>query len=351
VNRLLIIAASKGGAQLARRLRLGLEVTVKTISTLGDFEVGVVVPLRYVVDDEAGYPSGGMAKLWQEQWESCHGIIFIGAAGIAVRMVAPLLEGKFLDPAVIVIDEAGRHAISLLSGHWGGGNSLTLEVATIIGADPVITTATDTLALPAFDVIAKEQSLVPVPFTAFRQANAAIVNGDSISIVGAKLPGEWPEQVRFYQDIDSVPQDGSYTVAVGPYVLARAALSLVPKCIFAGIGCRRGISPDEIQDALLRAFNDAGCHLEALAGVATITLKADEAGLLAAVDSLGLPVTFYTSEELAAVDGLHASDFVRQIAGCAGVSEQAAYLASGQGSVLLRRQVYGRVTVALALGA
>ena len=364
VNELLIIAASRGGAELGRRLRdlwqasagdagaeaSGVASGARGGSALPDSAAVVLaVPQRYRLGEEKGYEAGGMAALWREHWESCRAIIFIGAAGIAVRMLAPLLEGKFLDPAVVVIDESGGHAISLLSGHWGGGNDLTREVAALLGADPVITTASDTLALPAFDVVARQLGLAPVPFTAFAKANGALVNGDSISVMGRRLPGEWPEWVKFIPAGESWPADGSYRIAVGHQICPSAHLVLVPKVVFAGIGCRRGVAAEEVEAALVQGLAEAGCLMEALAGIASITIKEDESGLLAAAAALAVPLQFYPAEELAQVDGLHTSDFVRGVTGCAGVSEQAAFLASGRGQLILRRQTYGRVTVALAV--
>ncbi len=312
--------------------------------------IDLAVPQRYALEDENGYASGQMKALWQQEWEVRRGIIFIGAAGIAVRMAAPLLEGKFLDPAVLVIDEAGQHVISLLSGHWGGGNDLARQVALALGAVPVITTATDTLALPAFDLAAKELKLTPVPFTAFRQANAAIVNEEPVSVIGGILPGNWPDNISFYPAAEKFPEDGSYRISCGFRRRIGTQLALVPHCVFAGIGCRRGVSPEEIQAAVVQAFGDANSYMEALAGAATVTLKQDETGLLQGMAELKLPLVFYSPEELSQVDGLYTSDFVRQIAGCSGVSEQAAFLLSGGGELLLRRRVYGRVTVALAIG-
>jgi cobalt-precorrin 5A hydrolase len=110
------------------------------------------------------------------------GHIFIMSTGIVVRVIAPLIRHKTEDPAVVVVDDRGMHAISLLSGHLGGANELAQKIAGIIGAKPVITTATDVNLVPAIDVLAKEKSLFIENPEAIKTVNMALLRGDKIHV-------------------------------------------------------------------------------------------------------------------------------------------------------------------------
>jgi cobalt-precorrin 5A hydrolase len=194
------------------------------------------------------------------------GFVFVMAVGIVVRMVGRCAESKFKDPAVVVVDEAGRYAISLLSGHEGGANKLAHSVAMIAGAEPVVTTATE--------------------------ANKKIV---------------------------------------------------------VGVGCRRGVPSREIVTAVTAALERCSLKPADVRVVASITLKRNEAGLIAAAEEMGIPLRFFRTEEIAEVKAEYSrSEFVKEKIGVEGVCEPCALLAGRSAHILLPKTVFGQVTVAVA---
>lgn len=271
------------------------------------------------------------------------GIVFIGAAGIAVRAVAPYLKSKTSDPAVVVVDETGRFAVSLLSGHLGGANALAEKVAGIIGALPVITTATDRNGLFAVDVFAKQNSLFITDMIRAKEVSAALLAG---------------EAVGFCSDLPLLsalpPELGGQNAAIGIAVTAKpgfspfpSTLHLIPRRITAGIGCRRGKDPRMLEQFLLQVLEREQILPEQLCGIASIDLKKDEQGILKLCEKYHLPFITYSSEQLMAVQGdFSASDFVKSQVGVDCVCERAAVLAGG--SLVCRKQVSDGITIALA---
>ncbi|WP_242851032.1 cobalt-precorrin 5A hydrolase [Clostridium sp. L74] len=122
-------------------------------------------------------------KIVEKSFKEYDVVIFISSTGIAVRAIAPFIQSKDKDPAVIVINSTGKYAISLLSGHLGGANKLTEKIAKIIGAEPIITTATDNLNIKAPDIIAKENNLVIEDLKKAKDIAALLVNGEKVAFI------------------------------------------------------------------------------------------------------------------------------------------------------------------------
>lgn len=271
-----------------------------------------------------------------------NGLIFVGAAGIAVRAIAPYVKSKTCDPAVVVLEEKGRFVIPILSGHLGGANDLARRIARLCGAVPVITTATDVNGCFPVDQWARCQGL-------------AVENPQRIKLVSSKvLAGE---RVSFRSDY---PVRGSLPDGIVPaqeetcdiHITARCepeeALKLIPPVITLGVGCRRGTSMEALEEAFQTVLTREGRSKEAVYQVCTIDLKQDEAGLLAFCRRHGLPLMVFSPEELAKVPGeFPASDFVRQVTGVDNVCQRAAVLGSG-GCLLGERYQNNGVTMALA---
>lgn len=140
-------------------------------------ELAAKMPASLVLSQEKG-----VARLLAEHWREMDGFVCIMASGIVVRAIAPLLQGKEYDPCVVVMDEKGRHAVSLLSGHLGGGNDLARRVAALLGGEAVITTASDTLGLAPLDLWAREQELVCESKQGLTHASARLVNSGTLNI-------------------------------------------------------------------------------------------------------------------------------------------------------------------------
>ncbi len=284
------------------------------------------------------------------------GHVFVMAAGIVVRIIAPLLHGKTEDPAVVVVDEAGRWAVSLVSGHIGGANRLAERVAAICGAEPVITTATDVRGVPALDALAAERGLAIENPAAIKAVSMALLNGDS---VWWHDPGNWltdlvPERWRRPMAFDSAGRplaaDGvGVFVAEARLDLPAPILVLRPASLVAGVGCNRGTDAGEILDLLASVLEARRLSPMSLASLATIDLKRNEPGLTAAAAALNVPICYFSAEALARASGTGPSSAVvfRHV-GVGNVCEAAAILAAAPGSLMIPKHKSANATVAIA---
>lgn len=261
-----------------------------------------------------GYEDGpGLRESTARWFPQADALVFFAAAGIAVRCIAPFVRDKFRDPAVLSVDENGKFAIALLSGHVGGANRLCLLLAGVLGAQPVITTATDGRGLFAADVYASENGLFLHDREAARRASARLLAGETLSMYWEDaFAGGW---------IRAGAQGGSWIPGAGSGIRVAAgrgsadilvtcrrlagdlpgALYLVPRAVTLGIGCRRGTSCEAIEAAVGQVLGRTGVFRQALCGIASIDLKRGEPGLHAFAQKEGLPLTFYTAQELGEV--------------------------------------------------
>lgn len=279
------------------------------------------------------------------EWNRSDALVFVGATGIAVRSVAPFLVHKSEDPAVIVADERGFHCISLLSGHIGGANALALRIARGIGADPVITTATDVNGVFAVDSWAVSQGMAVANPGAVKAFSSALLRGEDVQVWSAVgIDGEPPAHVSTAGSPEGA--DAIVDFRVRAVEGTQAPLLLVPKMLVAGIGCRRGTPQDTLERRLSELCGREGIEPRALAVVATIDVKADEAGLLGLCASQGLEMRCFTAGELDSQEGdFHSSDFVRRTVGTDNVCERAVVAAGGR--LLVRRDASEGVTLAI----
>lgn len=292
----------------------------------------------------------------REMFAAMDALIFIGATGIAVRAIAPLVQDKFYDPAVLVMDELGQFCIPLLSGHVGGANELAETISRLIGSQAVITTATDVNHQFAVDVFARKNGLKIADRELAKEISAELLTGRKVGFFtdflwNGTLPkglceGQFCDRnIQITINTDSL-KDRSETCSG-----EKDILRLVPPVIILGIGCRKGTPAGQIQAAIHQLLKEQNLHPLSIAAVATIDLKKEEPGLLAAAKALQIPVICYSSEELAAVPGDFAeSAFVKQITGVGNVCERAALKAARErgGYLVCHKTVYDGVTVAAA---
>lgn len=302
-------------------------------------------------------PDCALSELVRSIWHDYGNFVFIMAAGIVVRLVAPLLRSKWADPGIVVVDEGGHFAVSLLGGHWGMANSLTREVASCLSAVPVVTTATDVRGKPALDQLARQCGFLPLPRERIKGVHMALLAGECVAVytewdLAAFLDGQ-EIKVRPWCEPSGIPDCVPIFVTsrrVDP--LPQKGLCLCPPSLMAGIGCRRGVSGAEVTDALQRALEQVGRRLESVRLLAGHIIKENEEGLRDAAHSLGLEIVFFDTGVLQDVlrcnSGLDDSEFVRSQVGVGGVCETAALAAVGEGRLVLPKTKYGRVTVALA---
>lgn len=285
----------------------------------------------------------GLADWTAGRFSTAEGLVFVGAAGIAVRAVAPYVRDKAADPAVVVVDECGRFAIPILSGHLGGANDLARAIAKVCGAVPVLTTATDANGVFAVDEWAKRQNCAIPDAGKIKRVSAALLAGGVV-----RLRGNWP--------IAGNPPPGLAVVDEGPCDIVLDVregdgdgLRLVPRIAVLGVGCRKGAPREAVEAALEAVLGRSGLCVQAICAAATIDRKADEPGLRSFCLAHGWPLHCYSAAQLrGAGGGFTASAFVESVTGVDNVCERAAVLASG-GALFSRKYAGGGVTMAVAL--
>lgn len=291
-----------------------------------------------------------------EHFQKDDGLIFVGACGIAVRSIAPQVASKKSDPAVLVVDECGQFVISLLSGHLGGANELSLKAAQILGAQPVVTTATDLHKQFAVDVFAKKNGCEILFMKAAKEVSAALLAGEPVGFYSEfPLVGALPNGLTEC-DAEGIPFEGGsipeigVAVTIHPSCLPFASTTqVVPPAVTLGMGCRKNKEADIIRREAENCLMESDIYRQAIGNLASISLKKDEPGLNALVEEWKIPFVTYTEEELKEVKGeFTPSAFVRTITGVENVCERSAVLASGNGSLI--RKKTGREGVTTALG-
>ena len=285
-------------------------------------------------------------SLWtREAFSSSDALVFVGAAGICVRAVAPYVKSKASDPAVVVLSEDGRWAIPLLSGHLGGANRLAAALAEALGAQLVLTTATDTRGVFAADSWAVSQGLAVANPEAIRRVSGRLLAGQTVLFYSDEpVAGALPQNLQW---ADGPAQCALY---LSPVPCPNPdALWLVPPVLALGVGARRGAEASALRGAAEAALREAGMDARAVFGVFSAELKKDEPGILDFCRSMGLPFTTYTADELNAVPGaFHGSAFVRSVAGTDSVCERSAVLGAGGGPLVCPKLALGGATAALA---
>jgi cobalt-precorrin 5A hydrolase len=398
-----IVSFTNRGAELALRLaslfnycdcavyRIGTERAVQahevpladvTITPAED--VPAVVPATAPVEDvpavvpatapEAAATNTGLQYSDESVYEwtrkrfvDSGGIVFVGALGIAVRAIAPHLSHKSSDPAVICVDEMGKYSISVLSGHIGGGNELTEMIAGAIGAQSVLTTATDLRGVFAVDVWANKMGLYIENYEMVKEVSSALLNGDAVGMfIDGKWSGEIPNgliaaDTDGNESIDIYDRNEGYreevrndSLRTGICVSCRLikpferALLLRPKVIVVGIGCKKGTQEPEIRSAIKDFLARNGYSFYSLAALASIDLKRYEAGIIEFCNKESIDFYTHTAAELNEInrEPFSCSDFVKKTTDVDCVCERAA---AAHGELIVKKTLYNRITLALAV--
>ncbi|MBR3231568.1 MAG: cobalamin biosynthesis protein [Lachnospiraceae bacterium] len=285
---------------------------------------------------------GIKASEWTERYfGEAEALIFVGAAGIAVRSIAPHLKNKALDPAVVVVDEGGRFAIPILSGHLGGANDLARRIGEICGSLPVITTGTDVSGKFAVDEWARRQNFALLEPERILPVSARILKGETVTVTSEiPISGTCPSGVR-------LAEDG--LVRVGICRDESSALHLVPGIGVLGVGCKRGTTRETLEAVFEEFCIQNRFYPECVAEAVSIDVKADEPGLLEFCKVHGWEFTTFSAGALAEVPGEYSdSAFVEKTVGVGCVCERAAVLGS-RGVLIFRKYAKCGVTMALAL--
>ncbi len=350
-ERLAVWAITPNGAKLAAKIAKSLpDVDLRLSSSLECPDISSI-PFKRLGDDLA------------RNFNKYRGHIFIMSTGIVVRLIAPLIRTKTEDPAVVVADESGYHAISLLSGHIGGANSLAEKIALLTGAVPVITTATDLNRVPAVDLIAKEKNLFIENPGAIKWVSSALLSGRKIYLHDpfGFMKNVFLAKSNFLNHTGSDKIDPAELIkkvnkdTAGIFIddiiadLPFRMLVLRPPTIVAGIGCNRNTSLVEIKSFLYDILRKYRLSEKSLKSLATIDLKMDEPGLLALGKTLDLQIKFFGKDELNQVQDIkRPSLMVEKHMGVKSVCEAAAILASKKGKLIVPKESAGNVTIAIA---
>ena len=372
-----VIALSKHGAALAWRLATGLGVEAKlfldrrfTPQSGDELEPAPEIfdlPLR---------------PLLRRAWGEYEALVLFLPVGAAVRLAAPLLNDKRSDPALVCVDDGGRYAVSVLSGHLGGADRLAERVAAILGAEAVVTSGSHATGTLAVDLLGAEFGwTIEADSAAITRASAAVVNREPVGVYQSAGETDWwpegrelPPNITVHPSLDSLRRSASAAALIisdesDPYFPQGTTLAATlpaahivlyrPRTLIAGMGCRRGVPAAELEQLLTDTFHAYNLSLSSLSCVASATLKQDEPGLLSLSEKYGVPFLCYESEELNALFGdgenggagcraLNPSANARRLVGVWGVAEPAALLASGASRLLVAKQTAERATVAVA---
>jgi cobalt-precorrin 5A hydrolase len=346
----------------------GVAVATKIHSALKQhgMESTVYAP-QTCLPDGAKPVEAPFSKFIQQIFRKVDAIVAVMAVGIIIRAIAPCLKNKLVDPAVVCVDIAGKSAISLLSGHFGGANDLTRLIASGIGASPVVTTASDVLGRVGVDEVARYlQCSIRNPCVLVA-ANTAVVNGEPLTVIvdgdiKVTIDPAWNYTVKTaVNSTEAINTANSLSAGVivthNDFSLADlhkpfAVLKL--KRVIVGVGARKEITPSQVLNAIHAGLKTARLPLERVDGLASVDIKKDSAGMLDAAKQIGLTYTFYSVTELQGVSHSELSPdstVVQSHIGVGGVCERAALLAAGRNThLLLKRIKLDGVTVAIAAG-
>lgn len=319
-----IIYLSNRGQQLANKLLLSTDFT-----EIVEIDVNVKTTIK-------------------KAWKKYDNIICIMATGIVVRSISTLCVDKRSDPSVVVIDEVGRFVVSLLSGHIGGANKLATDLATLVGGQAVITTASDVTGHTALDMWAIRNNLTPNDNTLLTKASAKLISRGTLKVhISVPFCGDLPSDM---QVVDNSIEADIIIGHLNPEKCSR--LILEPKTIYIGIGCNRNTGIHSMETAYSEFLHKHDIKRSWVAGLASIDLKIDEEGMLQFARKNGLNLSFFPKELLNKVPYISSSQAVLKAVGAKGVAEPAAMLAgrtnSGLGDLLVEKQKWKDVTLALA---
>lgn len=271
-------------------------------------------------------------------------MIFVCACGIAVRAVSPLIRSKLTDPAVVAVDEYGRFAVSLLSGHFGGANALSELIAEKIGAEAVVTTATDTGKKFSPDSFAKANDLHICNIDAAKMIASAVLNGEKIGL-------ESIYECRNIPDGLTVGRDAEYGICISESDEKKPfyhTLNLVPKNISIGVGCRKNTPLENLERFILEMLAKNGIKLSVVRFAASAEIKKDEPALLGFCRKYSIPLRLFTSEQLMSVSGkFESSEFVMRTIGADNVCERSA--AADGGKIIVSKICANGMTFAAAI--
>ena len=281
----------------------------------------------------------------QEDFKNYDALVFVMATGIVIRVIADLLIAKHKDPAVIVLDQQGKFVISLLSGHLGGANALACQIAEILNAMPVITTATDIENIIAFDIFAKNNNLIIENLENLKYISSAMLEYQKITVYSDFLLQEFDNII--------IKNNLPAQVIISDKILEFQAylekmLILRPKSLVIGIGCKKNISFENLESCVLELLELKKLSILSVAKIASIKLKQYEPAILKLCETYHLELEIIPDEKIRACKAkFETSEFVEKITGLPSVAEACSYLGSDCGEVLTGKIKFSGITLAI----
>ena len=285
----------------------------------------------------------------------CH--VFIISVGAVVRMIAPLMKNKKVDPAVICIDDDAQFSICVLSGHVGRGNAFTSRVAEALGAQPVITTASDVRGTLTVDILGRNLGWqLDDPDRNVTRGCAAVVNAAPVAFVQESGEPDWwpsdkslPEGVTYMTSLEQVEPRQFEMLLVATDrdfhethpIHWETAVIYRPKSLILGLGCDKGTAPDLVERGVMMLLAKHKLSPKSVKVIATIDLKKDEPAFVALAERFQWPIRAFSAEALDVVPGIeNPSEAVKRFVGSRGVAEPAALLEAGAPTLLVPKQTY-----------
>jgi cobalt-precorrin 5A hydrolase len=343
-NKTAIYALTGQGLQLGRTI-------LEALNKENPGTAALFAPGR-LLDQKADFcPFETLAQCLKDNFALYDGHIVISAIGLTVRLIAPLLKNKKTDPAVVGIGQDGRFAVSLLSGHLGGGNALSQIVAQITGGQAVITTSTDLSQKPALEVLARENNLIIQNWDQLAPLARRLTEGEIIPFYdpfGFLSPGlvPWPDSfVKVNDDFNNPLLAADYRLTQFP----ADCLILRPQVLTVGLGGHKDADFAELLDLFELTLSEHKLSPVSVKYLATIDRRAQDKGFLALAEKLARPLLSYNSEQLNTISAANPSEVVKKNVGAASVCEAAALLAARTGRLLVPKNKALKVTCAVAL--
>jgi precorrin-4 C11-methyltransferase len=353
-----ILIFTQHGVGLARRIAEAFEGQVRIVAPAKTFSVHRPAEGVELYDTSTPDQVGMLFR------DGCP-LIAIGSVGLVVRLLAPHVRRKDVDPPVVVVDEGGRFVVPVLSGHLGGANALAERIAARIGAVAVVTTATEALGTLPIDRVAAEEGWQIEDLTAVKAVARCLVDGEPVVVVQECGAAAWQHRLAAATATLAIiprweaatPKGYRAGVLISDRQIPQALLQTVaptwaicrPASLIVGVGAERDVSPEELNAAVEDVLQAYALSPHSVAAVATLDRKAAEEGFRAWLAQRGWPVVSYTAEQLAQVRAIpNPSEVVARAVGTPGVCEPAALLASQHDTLLVPKQKHGRVTVAVA---
>lgn len=299
--------------------RKGGDINKRLTDILSEFDITSYTLGKYRFDNRVK-PLGNLKETVKRHFTD-DAVIFIGAVGIAVRSIAPYIKDKFCDPAVLVIDELGRYVIPLLSGHVGGANELANYIGEALSAAPIITTATDINGTFAIDIFAKKNNLLISSRKLAKDVSAALLDNNCIDI-DSDIKSIDVKELK--KKLNPKNKACDIKVRITDRIYDDTVLTLIPKNLYIGVGCKKNTDADKMWDFVNDIFRLEGLDIRAVKSIGSIDIKRDEYAIKNLANRLNVPFLTFTKDELNSVSGdFFESEFVRKTVGIGNVCERA----------------------------